>query len=210
MRTKLILCSSVAALSLAIGLSISFADDKAKPTDKKPYFPECPISDKEINFRVHTDTDSGRVYFCCGMCIDKYKKSASRYTASVKVQQKVVGRMAKVQVVCPTCDAPPAKDVTADYDGKKLGFCCKECAAKFSMEPEKYAKKIPDCYTYQTTCPVGGEKIDPGSSITLKDGGKIYFCCKKCIGKFEKDVEKYAPKLAEQGYPVKAEDLKRS
>lgn len=211
MRKNLAISLVVAALALGYGLSLTVADDKPKADDaKKPYFPECPVSDKEINFRVHIDTDAGRVYFCCNGCIDKYKQRAARFASSVKVQQKVIGRMPKVQVVCAACDAPPAKDVTADYKGEKLGFCCKDCSAKFTKEPDKYAKKLPDCYTYQTTCPVGNEKIDPSSSITLKDGSKIYFCCGMCIGKFQKNVAKYAPKLEEQGYPVKEEDLKKS
>jgi len=212
MRKYIAMCLAVTAPALAFGLSLSVADDKDPPKEKpaKVAMPECPVMGEPVNFLVHTDTDSGPVYFCCGMCIAKLKKDPEKYAKAVAAQHEAVAKLPKVQVVCAVCDAPPAKDVTADYKGEKVHFCCKDCAAKFTKDSAKYAKNLAACYTYQTTCPVGDEKIDPKSSITLKDGGKIYFCCDKCKPAFEKDLAKYSPKLEAQGYYVKEKDLKKS
>ncbi len=46
----------------------------------------------------------------------------------------------------------------------------------------------------QKTCPIMGRKIDPKLFADHK-GRRVYFCCKMCIGKFEKDPEEYIKKL---------------
>jgi YHS domain-containing protein len=33
-------------------------------------------------------------------------------------------------------------DVTVEYKGKIIGFCCKDCIPKFKAEPEKYMKDL--------------------------------------------------------------------
>jgi len=211
MRKNLTICLSVAALALAFGLSLSVADDKPKDAKTpKVVMPECPIMGEPVNFLVHTDTADGPVYFCCGMCIGKYKKDSEKYAKSVIAQRAAVAKLPKVQVSCPISGHAVDKAVSVDYKGEKVHFCCKECPAKFQKEPAKYATKLAASYTHQTKCPVGDEAIDPASSVTLKNGDKIYFCCDKCIKSFEKDVAKYAPKLEAQGYSVKAADLKKS
>ncbi len=46
----------------------------------------------------------------------------------------------------------------------------------------------------QTKCPMMGTPIDKDVYIEYK-GEKVYFCCKDCIAKFEKEPEKYVGKL---------------
>ena len=47
----------------------------------------------------------------------------------------------------------------------------------------------------QTTCPVmEGNPIDKNVFVMYK-GKKVYFCCESCKAEFEKDPEKYVPKL---------------
>lgn len=50
----------------------------------------------------------------------------------------------------------------------------------------------------QTLCPVTGEKID-GKIYTDADGKRVYFCCKDCVDKFNKDPAKYISKLEKDG-----------
>ncbi len=40
-------------------------------------------------------------------------------------------------------------------------------------------------------CPVMGEEVDFSLSVSTDDG-PVYFCCPRCIGKFEKDPGKFA------------------
>ncbi|MHC4914784.1 MAG: hypothetical protein ACYTGB_04770 [Planctomycetota bacterium] len=47
----------------------------------------------------------------------------------------------------------------------------------------------------QKTCPVmEGRRIDP-KLFADDEGRRIYFCCRACIGMFEKDPEKYVKKV---------------
>lgn len=54
------------------------------------------------------------------------------------------------------------------------------------------------CPALVAMCPVGGEKIDPKVSAESKSWGTVYFCCKKCIAKFEASPDKYADKVMAQ------------
>ena len=48
--------------------------------------------------------------------------------------------------------------------------------------------------TEQTMCPIMNAKINK-SLFTEYKGKKVYFCCAGCVGKFEKEPEKYLDKL---------------
>lgn len=76
-------------------------------------------------------------------------------------------------------------------------FCCKGCAKKFSKE---YQKKISDTTDLnvknQVVCPVMGTEFVPNSKSpkTEYKGKTYYFCCPDCVGKFNKEPEKYISK----------------
>lgn len=53
--------------------------------------------------------------------------------------------------------------------------------------------------SWNKVCPVMGNKVDP-EGPTVEYNGKIYgFCCPGCDAKFEKNPEKYARNLNEDG-----------
>jgi YHS domain-containing protein len=56
--------------------------------------------------------------------------------------------------------------------------------------PAKPAEKVAPAAISQKTCPVSGKPIDPKVFVTYQ-GKKVYFCCKDCIPKFEKEPAKY-------------------
>jgi YHS domain-containing protein len=43
---------------------------------------------------------------------------------------------------CPVAGKPIKAGVTAQHDGKTVGFCCNNCKGKFEKDPSKYASKI--------------------------------------------------------------------
>lgn len=61
--------------------------------------------------------------------------------------------------------------------------------------------------TPQTTCPVMGGKINEGAYADY-EGKRVYFCCRGCISKFQKDPAKYVKKLENEG--VTLEDASRA
>lgn len=216
MRRITVLNSVCVALLLGLVLTPALAQpgDQDKPKQEaakkaeKLELPICPVMDKPIDFGISVMTDDGPVYFCCKACPKKYEADPKKYAEKVAAQRKALAAMPKVQVTCPLSGKPIDKKAFIEKDGKKIYFCCKDCPAAYEKEPAKYAAKLAGSYTYQTKCPVSGEEINPSAFISLEGGAKVYFCCKDCIAKFEKDAAKYAPKLKEQGIGIDPAKIK--
>ncbi|HEV7299439.1 MAG TPA: YHS domain-containing protein [Tepidisphaeraceae bacterium] len=50
---------------------------------------------------------------------------------------------APVNKFCPIqTENPVDPDVTTDWNGKKVAFCCAGCIDEFKKDPEKYAEKM--------------------------------------------------------------------
>jgi len=52
------------------------------------------------------------------------------------------GAAAKAQTLCPVMGNPIDKSIFADYDGKRIYFCCPACPPVFKKDPEKYMSKL--------------------------------------------------------------------
>ncbi len=170
--------------------------------------PHCPVMDEPIDFSVQTMTKDGPVYFCCKMCIDRLKQSPAKYASKVTAQREALAKMDRVQVGCPISGKPIDGKTFAEVDGKRVDFCCPGCMAKYKKDPAAYQAKLLASYTYQTKCPVAGEKIIASSFVDLATGQRVFFCCPGCDKRFLADPGKYAPKLAAQGVHVDLKKLK--
>lgn len=51
---------------------------------------------------------------------------------------------------------------------------------------------------FEATCPVSGKPAKESSSVELKDGSKVYFCCENCPKAYKADPDKYATKVNRQ------------
>lgn len=51
---------------------------------------------------------------------------------------------------------------------------------------------------FKATCPVSGRPAIESSSVELKDGSKVYFCCENCPKAYEKSPKKFAMKVNAQ------------
>jgi YHS domain-containing protein len=72
------------------------------------------------------------------------KKQASPSPSAVdSVSQTQPAAAAAEQTICPVMGGPINKDVFAEYQGKKVYFCCEQCKADFEKNPEKYLAKLP-------------------------------------------------------------------
>ncbi|HMB95952.1 MAG TPA: YHS domain-containing protein [Tepidisphaeraceae bacterium] len=47
-----------------------------------------------------------------------------------------------VNTICPVSGEAVDPAFTTQYDGKTIGFCCKDCPAKFEKDPQKYMKDL--------------------------------------------------------------------
>jgi YHS domain-containing protein len=48
----------------------------------------------------------------------------------------------QAQAVCPILGGKINKNVYADYQGKRVNFCCAGCVEPFQKNPENYLKKL--------------------------------------------------------------------
>ena len=48
----------------------------------------------------------------------------------------------QTQKKCPVMGGKINKDVYADYEGKRVYFCCEACISTFKSDPAKYVKKL--------------------------------------------------------------------
>lgn len=169
--------------------------------------PRCPVMGEPVDFSVKTMTEDGPVYFCCEMCIPKFKKDPAKYAEKLAAQRAALEKLDRVQVSCPVDGKSVDGNLTADVNGHKIAFCSTECQAKYVEHPGAFKAKLADGYTYQSLCPVSGEKIHPDAFADLRTGQRIYFCCPKCSEKLLKDPAKYAPKLEEQRVKIDPETV---
>jgi len=68
------------------------------------------------------------------------------------------------------------------------------CKKKSEPVAPSGMREIAPVIIEQTTCPIMGEAINKDIFTEYK-GKKVYFCCAGCKEKFEKEPEKYIPKL---------------
>jgi YHS domain-containing protein len=64
----------------------------------------------------------------------------------------------KPQTTCPVLGGNVDKNVYADYQGKRIYFCCQGCDAEFKKDPEKYMKKLKDEGVTLEPAPAGAQK----------------------------------------------------
>ena len=115
-------------------------------------------------------------------------------------------------------------EITYVYKGQAIGFCCKDCCAKFTAKPEDFIGKVAefkaepkkeekkpepkkeekkaDAKPINAKCPRLGKDVDPTKTVVYK-GQVIGLCCDECKGKFEANPAKYIGKVAEFKDPDK-------
>ena len=96
-----------------------------------------------------------------------------------------------------TCVLSGMKD--KKLDGTQVKFCCAKCEASFKAEPEKYVGKMNEAiakaapaYPLTKCLVMKDEELDAGAKVVVYQNRVYKLCCKKCVGRFEKDPAKYA------------------
>lgn len=146
------------------------APGKDAAKKKRPVNTVCPVSDDEAD-PAQTVTYQGKlVAFCCEDCVGAFNKNPKKFAAKVaaaekqaKQKKKDAGRSKGAEkpagneqpkkgeqpagkpvntlcVVHPEDAVDPT--VTAEYEGKLIGFCCVDCRDKFDLDPERYAARL--------------------------------------------------------------------
>ncbi|NQT37369.1 MAG: hypothetical protein HQ581_07775 [Planctomycetes bacterium] len=125
------------------------------------------------------------------------------------------GPPAKAKAVCPVGGKAINMEVSADYNGGKVYFCCGGCIKPFQKDTAKFAAKanhqlVCTGQAAQTGCPISGKAVKPDAATEVA-GVSVGFCCGGCSGKVAKADPQgqlelvFGEKAFAKGFKVKAE-----
>lgn len=155
------------------------------------------------------DYRDAKVYFCCDSCAAKFaeevKKAGSPIAVKANHQLVVTGQY--VQKACPLTGKSVANDKTVEVGGAKVGLCCAGCLSKVNSKADLAAKaklvfsnaafkkgfeqKVEEVSLDGVKCLLMATKaVSKDFAVDYADH-QVYFCCKGCKGKFEKDPTVY-------------------
>jgi YHS domain-containing protein len=95
----------------------------------------CPVTGKPVNPQVSTLWNGERIYFATPEAKATWEQHPQRYAE--KLEQCYT-----FQTVCPCGYGDIQPDVSLEYKGRTLYFCCPGCRAAFERNPEPMLKQI--------------------------------------------------------------------
>jgi len=110
--------------------------EKAVQKAETPNQTNCPVMGGPINKEIYSDYNGKRIYFCCAGCEKTFQKNPEKYLNKMKEQGVVLET-----VTCPVSGKTANLEISAEYQGKKVYFCCEGCKKEFLESPDKYLKE---------------------------------------------------------------------
>jgi YHS domain-containing protein len=100
----------------------------------------CLVMGGEIDSTVFADIQGQRVYYCCQGCMNKFKADPDKYFKKAAAEGVL---FENIQTTCPVSGKElKDKSVFADYEGRRIVFCCQGCIGRFMENPQKYLKQM--------------------------------------------------------------------
>ncbi len=125
--------------------------------------------------------------------------SGSHKQEKAEVKEEVSTSVKGTQKVCPIRKEPIDPKSYVDVQGQRVYFCCSGCDKKFLADKDAKFLEMKErgevAENIQTICPVSGEELENHDVSIALPGRNIYFCCKSCVKKFNKDTEGYLKKM---------------
>jgi YHS domain-containing protein len=171
---------------------------------------KCPVEgDAQVDAAASVDFHGGKVYFCCEHCADDFKSKMSDVNSELvtKAHHQLVLTGQFSQTACPLSGKPVAADKTADVGGVKVAFCCGGCQGAVQGLPDlaSKAKKVFSNVSFEKGFSKAKQdpkledvkcffmpKKDVKDDVFVEYGDhKVYFCCKSCVKRYEKNPSAY-------------------
>lgn len=152
----------------------------------------CPVSGEQLDAdAVSVWVMNKELKVCCKKCAAKVAKDPAAWF------DKLEGRHA--QTKCPVKGGDIDPKVFSVVQGQKVFYCCPGCDKKMQADPDAFfAAAAKDGTVFQPAtdiCPVMEDPIEDRNWWVTYQGRRIFFCCRKCIGRFVKDPKKYLTEI---------------
>lgn len=133
------------AMLLVVSVQADEAKPKAEPASKEvakvlKNQTHCPVMGGKIDSTSFADIQGQRVYFCCPMCEKALREDPDKFFKKAADEGVL---FENVQEFCPVSgEKLKNKDVSVDYEGRRVYFCCEGCVGAFDKDPAKYLTKL--------------------------------------------------------------------
>ena len=115
---------------LMLSFSAFAAEEKTEAKKELKNQTNCPVMGGAIDSSYYSDIQGQRVYYCCPMCSKKFKADPDTYFKKA-AEQGVL--FENIQTTCPVSgEELEDKSVYADFEGRRIYFCCKKCRGTFN------------------------------------------------------------------------------
>jgi YHS domain-containing protein len=118
------------AFVLAGAIAVSASSDDA-PAKKNVTNKVCPVSGGPVQEKYRTEYKGQYVYVCCEGCLNEFNKSPDTFVAKMSKEEK---EAIQINQTCPVSGEPISKNISVEYEGRKVYFCCEHCQEKFKKD----------------------------------------------------------------------------
>ena len=133
----------VLGVTAAIASNCFAAEEKtaeSTPAPKLKAQTHCPVMGGKIDSTVYTDIQGQRVYHCCPGCSKSLVSDPDKYFKKAAAQGIL---FENVQTTCPVSgENLEEKEISTDYEGRRIFFCCKKCQSTFAGNPQQYLRAM--------------------------------------------------------------------
>jgi YHS domain-containing protein len=194
-RKSILLVVPVLALILSAGADAAPAGD--------PYpLATCPVSGGKLGSMgapfvyVH---EGREVRFCCKGCLPKFKADPAKYLAKVDAtiaKEQASRYPLKTCLVSGKAIDGDAKPIDHVWRNRLVRLHDRKCVEAFEKNPRKYVRVLDkavvaaqkDAYPLDTCVISGGKLGSMGAVVDHVHAGRLVrFCCRGCIGAFDKN-----------------------
>lgn len=99
------------------------------------------------------------------------------------------GKAKRREITCPVMGGKVNPEISVEYKGGKISFCCADCIGEFKEHTAKYAAKanaqlVSTEQYVQKACPLSGRAVTEGKQVKVA-GVPVGVCCGGCQAKIE-------------------------
>jgi len=124
---KIAFCLIVAAMLAGVVAAGTLDGSEKKNVTNK----SCPVSGGPVSEKFRAEYKGQFVYMCCEGCLTEFNKNPESYVAKLsKEDQEAI----KINELCPISKEPINKNLSVEFEGRKIYFCCEHCVEGYKKD----------------------------------------------------------------------------